>query len=61
MIGVFSDSFLTICSLYIIILCKLTVLLSLDLENRPSCIYAFANIFVTFACYKNFKHIVKLK
>ena len=63
MINVFSDSFLTIYSLtlYIIISYKLTVLLSLVLENRPSCIYAFANIFVTFAYYKNFKHIVKLK
>ena len=52
MIGVLSDSFLTICSLYIIILYKLTVLLSLDLENRPSCIYAFANIFVTLPVIK---------
>ena len=41
----------------------LTVLLSLDLENRPSCMYAFANIFVTFACCNrfSFKHIVKPK
>ena len=30
---------------------ELTVLLSLDLENRPSCMYAFANIFVTFAAW----------
>ena len=52
MIGVLSDSFLTICSLYIIILYKLTVLLSLDLENRPSCKYAFANIFVTLPVIK---------